>query len=255
MKRLLSAENRDFLAQLAWSPVLLAFDYDGTLAPIVTNREAAVMRPSTTHLLAEVAKVYPVAIISGRSRDDVASRLGAAEIKYVVGNHGLEPGGDLDACEAEMVGARPILEKELASVPGVDIEDKRYSIAVHYRRSRNKALARSEIHGTVKKLPTPMRVVPGKQVVNVVPARAPDKGDALLRLRDQAGASVAFYVGDDVTDEDVFRLDQPGRVVGVRVGESADSYAKYFLKDQREIDNLLRRLRALRKEKGKGVRE
>lgn len=252
MIRLLTRENRDLLAQLAWSPALLAFDFDGTLAPIIAERDDAVMRPATAALFSKVCLTFPVAVISGRARADVRARLGGARPKYVVGNHGLEPGADLQAFEAEMREVRPRLAEALNSVRGVDIEDKRYSLAVHYRRSRQKSAARAQIERAVTALPWPMRLVPGKLVINVVPYRAPNKGDALLDLRSRAGATTALYVGDDVTDEDVFRIDQPGRLLGVRVGESRASLARYFLRDQREIDTLLTRLCELREDVSRG---
>lgn len=248
MKRILARDSRELLAQLASARVLLSFDFDGTLAPICANRDDAAMRPETMRLLAQVANAFPVAVISGRARDDVASRLGVAAVKYVIGNHGLEPGGDLGAFAAEMQQAQPLLVASLGDVQGIDVEDKRYSLAIHYRRSRNKRAARVAIDRAVRALPSPMRVVLGKLVVNIVPERAPDKGDALLDLREREGASTALYVGDDVTDEDVFRLDQPGRLISVRVGESASTSAKYFLRDQGEIDLLLARLCELRPE-------
>lgn len=241
------------LVQLAWSPVLLAFDYDGTLAPIVANRDAATMRRETSRLFQRVSEIYPVAVISGRSQGDVRSRLGRAPVKYVIGNHGLEPGRDLSEFESEMRAVRPALEAALNTTSGIDIEDKRYSLAVHYRRSRNKRGARTAVERAVKALPMPMRIVAGKLVVNIVPARAPNKGDALLELREREQASTALYVGDDVTDEDVFTLDQPGRLVGVRVGESSASSAKYYLRDQREMDVLLERLCDLRAKGGARV--
>jgi trehalose 6-phosphate phosphatase len=79
-------------------------------------------------------------------------------------------------------------------------------------------------------------------VVNLVPERAPHKGDALLALRAKEGADTALYVGDDITDEDVFELDQPGRLLSIRVGQSKRSAAAYFLRNQREIDVFLDRL-------------
>lgn len=246
MRHLLSRESREVLAQLAWSHVLVAFDFDGTLAPIVANRENAHMRARTSELFAGVCRLYPCAVISGRSQADVSARLGAAPVKYVVGNHGLEPGASLNEFKAEIAQAHESLEATLAGVSGVDLEDKRYSLAVHYRRSRNKRLAHSTILAAVAALPVRMRVIPGKRVVNVVPERAPNKGDALLDLRRAEHADTALYVGDDVTDEDVFKLDQPGRLLTVRVGESRSSAAGYFLRDQNEIDRLLARLIALR---------
>ncbi len=246
MIRLFAKEKRDLLAQLAWSPVLLAFDFDGTLAPIVADRDAAIMRRKTAALFRKVCSVYPVAVISGRSKRDVQARLDGARVKYIVGNHGMEPGGDLKKYENQVKLVAPHLARALRDVAGVDIENKQYSLAVHYRRARLKGSAREAIELAAAKLPRRMRVVLGKLVVNIVPAKAPNKGDALLALRDRAGASTALYVGDDVTDEDVFRIDQPGRLISVRIGASRDSAARYYLRDQAEIDDLLNRLFTLR---------
>ena len=246
---LLSRANSDVLAQLAWSKVLIAFDFDGTLAPIVTDRDDAKMHPRTVELFERVCSLYPCAVISGRSQRDVSRRLEGAAVKYVVGNHGLESWGALPEFDEEIALARSLLEVVFATWSEVDVEDKRYSLALHYRRARNKQLARSAIHEAVAALPMPMRIVPGKLVVNLIPARAPNKGDALLELRSTEQADTALYVGDDITDEDVFKLDQPGRLMSVRVGESQSSVATYFLRSQREIDRLLTKLIAHR-EKG-----
>jgi len=249
VKRLFAKQNLELLAQLAWSNVLLAFDYDGTLAPIVADRELAKMRPKTAQLLCKVCQLYPCAVISGRSKADVAPRLGNAGVKYLIGNHGLEPGRDLSEFAGEVALVRPQLELALSHCQGVELEDKIYSLAVHYRKSRQKRQARSAIRDAVLALPLGMRIVTGKLVVNVVPERAANKGDALLELREQEAANTAFYIGDDVTDEDVFTLDQPGRLFTVRVGRSKASAAKYFLRDQREMDALLAKLVDLRAKK------
>jgi len=247
MKYLLSRRNVDVLAQMAWSRVLLAFDFDGTLAPIVSNRTSASMRERTSQLLSRTCALYPCAVISGRSQADVAARLSGAAVKYVVGNHGLEPGTELAYFARETARAAPLLREALASFAGIEVENKRYSLAVHYRRSRRKGDARADIDQAVADLPHSMRIIPGKQVVNVVPIGAPNKGDALIQLRTLAQADTALYVGDDITDEDVFVLDQPGRLMTVRVGLSRSSAAAYFLRQQREIDTLLARLSAVRR--------
>jgi trehalose 6-phosphate phosphatase len=98
----------------------------------------------------------------------------------------------------------------------------------------------------VARLNTPLRAVPGKCVINLIPASAPSKGEALLALRRRARADIALYVGDDVTDEDVFRLDQPGRLLSVRVGRSGSSAAPWFVPNQAAVDALLARLVAFR---------
>lgn len=247
MRHLLASSNVELLAQVAWSRVLLAFDFDGTLAPIVDDRDGAAMRDETARLFEQVCGLYPCAILSGRSRDDVAGRLGQAPVRYVVGNHGLEPGGSLEECARAVSTVRPLLARALAGCRGIDLEDKRYSLALHYRRSRHRREDRDVILTAAAALPIPLRVVSGKLVVNLLPEGAPNKGEALLHLRAEERADTALFVGDDVTDEDVFALDQPGRLLTVRVGLSRSSAARYFLRDQREVDGLLWRLVGFRK--------
>jgi trehalose 6-phosphate phosphatase len=242
MRDLLATESAGVLAQLAWSRVLLAFDYDGTLAPIVADRSRARMRAVTADLLAKLCGLYPCSVISGRSRADLASRLQGARVKYVIGNHGIEPGSDTTDLERDVLRVRAHLERLVAEWQGVELEDKRYSLALHYRKSRQSRLARDAILKAVGKLPARMRAVSGKKVINLIPARAPNKGQALLRLRAAEGADTALYVGDDLCDEDVFTLDQPGRLLSVRIGASSASAAPYFVCDQRDIDRLLARL-------------
>ena len=119
MKRILAAANVDVLAQFAWSKVLLAFDFDGTLAPIVEDRDEAHMRDSTSELFERVCRLYPCAVISGRSRDDVVRRVNGAPLRYVMGNHGLEPGPHMGAFEHQMAEVRPVLEQMLVEHQGV----------------------------------------------------------------------------------------------------------------------------------------
>ncbi len=247
MKNILLKQNVEVIDQLAGSRVLLAFDFDGTLAPIVAARDEAAMRRSTLALFKRTCALYPTAVISGRSRPDVAARLRGTGVRYVVGNHGLEPGADSPATALAFTEARAALAQLTTKTQGLELEDKTYSLAVHYRKSRHKRQARAAVQLAVARLSTPMRVVPGKFVLNIVLASVPNKGDALLALRERERADIALYVGDDVTDEDVFRLDQPGRLLSVRVDYSRISAAAYYLINQREIDQLLRRLIAYRR--------
>ena len=207
------------------------------------------MRKRTGQLLARACTLYPCAVISGRSQNDVLKRLAGAAVKYVVGNHGLEPGTELAYFANETARAAPLVRQALASFAGIDVEDKRYSLAVHYRRSRQKGAARTAIGSAAAALPNRMRIIPGKQVINLVPEGAPHKGDAILQLRKLAEADTALYVGDDFTDEDVFALDQPGRLLTVRVGASRASAAAYFLRRQQEIDTVLSKLSVLREKR------
>lgn len=246
MKYLLGAGQLEALAHFASSRVLVAFDFDGTLAPIIANRDLAKMRKKTHGLLKQVSQLYPTAVISGRSRHDVKRKVAGIRLRHVVGNHGLEPSEHLMIFKRQIDLIRPQLLTALEGCSGLDLEDKRFSLTVHYRRSRRPAAARRAIHRAVRALSVPMQLVPGKLVANVIPLGAPHKGDALIRLLEQEDADTAMYVGDDVTDEHVFELGQPERLLTIRVGQSASSSASYYLRNQLEIDALLTQLIRLR---------
>src|SRR5204862_6658138 len=100
---------------------------------------------------------------------------------------------------------------------GIVIENKTYSISIHYRASRNRRLALQMIDRAIRDLPG-IRRIGGKLVVNLLPKNAPTKGEALERSRRLLVCDSALYVGDDETDEDVFRGCDRSRLLGVRVG-------------------------------------
>jgi trehalose 6-phosphate phosphatase len=238
MKYILARANRPVLRQFARSRVLLAFDFDGTLAPIVARPERAAMRDSTRALLDAVSARYPCVVISGRARSDVVRRLAGVAAIDVVGNHGIEA-WLTSARRLRSVRRWPgLLEEGLATLRGVQIEDKGYSVAVHYRHSREKQKVRDAIARVAARLGD-VRLLPGKQVVDLLPRDAPHKGIALERARVRRGCETALYVGDDETDEDVFGLAEPGRLLSIRVGRRAASLAPYYLRNQAEIDRLL----------------
>ncbi|MFO0631907.1 MAG: trehalose-phosphatase [Nannocystaceae bacterium] len=245
MYHILARAHRPLLAAFTRRRLLVALDYDGTLAPVVAAPGRARMRPRTERLLQRVARRYPVAVISGRASSDVRARLGAACVRAVIGNHGAELVTDPGQTMARVFAWREQLSLAVAGEPGITIEDKRFSLAVHYRGCRSRGRARAVIVAAARRLPS-ARVVEGKEVVNLVPRDAPDKGAALAWAVAQLGCDAALYVGDDVTDEDAFRWDGGVPVLGVRVGAEPSSAARCFLRNQRAIDRLLRILLVLR---------
>ncbi|MBS1153196.1 MAG: HAD-superfamily hydrolase, subfamily [Myxococcaceae bacterium] len=249
MKHILSKSNRGLLAQFAWSNVLLGFDFDGTLAPIVSSPNEARLRPRTRRLLRGVAGLYPCVVISGRAQADVSRRMSGVGILEVIGNHGSEPWASTDKLLRDVARWQPLLEEQLAPFRGVKIENKQLSVAVHYRQSRQKKLVKRAIAHAASLLGK-VRVIGGKQVVNILPEGAPHKGTALERARASHGCDTAIFVGDDETDEDVFTLDQPGQLVTMRVGAKGSSAATYCLRNQDEIDALLEELTRLRRRTG-----
>lgn len=253
MRDILAAKERALLEPFAWSRTLLAFDFDGTLAPIVARPEDAFMRPATRRLLTRAAALYPTVVISGRAYPDVAKRVQGLGLRAVIGNHGLEPWKATRRIHRRVREWRPLFEGALAGEPGVEIEDKNYSLAIHFRRSRSKKKVRAMVAAVAQELEK-ARVIPGIEVVNIVPKDAPHKGMALERERSRLRCDTAIYVGDDETDEDVFALDQPGRLLSIRVGHKRDSRADFYLESQAGIDSLIRLLARLREDTGALVR-
>src|ERR1035441_6032607 len=90
MEYILSRASRAILARLALNRTLCAFDFDGTLSPIVEHPAQASMRDRTRILLDRLAALYPCVVISGRSRADLLGRLGSVKLASVIGNHGAE---------------------------------------------------------------------------------------------------------------------------------------------------------------------
>lgn len=245
-RNILAAANVEVLRQYAWSNVLVGLDFDGTLAPIVRDRDAAQMRARTRKLATEVARLYPCVVISGRSRMDLSRRLQGLGRMEAIGNHGLEPSRHAARFAAEVAGWLPELERRLRGRKGIAIENKVFSVALHYRQSRERKAARAAILDALSSFER-IRVVGGKLVYNVLPADAPHKGLALLEARDRLGCDAALYIGDDDTDEDVFTLNQPGRLLSIRIGSNAASEAPYFVPQQRDIDAILQILIDCRK--------
>src|SRR5688572_4431230 len=118
MKHLLSPRNVTVLEQFAWSRVLLAFDFDGTLAPIVEDPAMAQLRARTRELVSRVAALYPTVVISGRTRADTQKRVARLPLREVIGNHGAEAAGQSSGDTAEVRRWRLRLEKELAGLTG-----------------------------------------------------------------------------------------------------------------------------------------
>jgi trehalose 6-phosphate phosphatase len=242
---ILSPRRRPLLEELSGRRLLLAFDYDGVLAPLRTGSAGARMRPTTRRLLERTAGRYPTAVVSGRAYRDLAHFVGEA-VPFLVGNHGFELGRAVPvprAVLARVADWRRELSLQLAGIPGTAVEDKRSTLSIHYGRSPSWRRAGKAVISAARALHG-ARLVPGKKVVNVLPAHFPTKGDAVREMLARAGLETALYLGDDVTDEDVFALGQPA-VVGVRVGPGL-TLAPFRLAGQAAVDDLLWLLWSLR---------
>ncbi len=243
MKHLFCPEGKAALAAAMRARPLLAFDFDGTLAPIVPRPADAQVPMAVAHRLQRLGRRLQIAIITGRRVQDVRGRL-HFEPAHIIGNHGAEdPAAGLDdtPAQAALQGFRARLAAAGAALQqaGVDVEDKGASIALHYRLARDSSQAVAALAAVLQDLPPALRAFQGKRVVNVVWAAANDKALALAALVAREGADAAVFVGDDVNDEPVFERDEP-RWLTVRVGhDGGTSRARYFLHAPAEIPAML----------------
>jgi len=245
----------EIVARLSGRRPAVFLDYDGTLTPIVPRPEMAVLSPPAREAIEALAGRCFVAVVSGRDRRDVEKLVGLEGIAYA-GSHGFDiaaPGGDeflfergveflpdLDAAEVELL-------RRLGSLEGVQVERKRFAIAVHYRRAAADvvpAVARAveEVqagHGRLRR-------TGGKMIFELRPALDWDKGKAVAWLLERfslkASEALPIYIGDDETDEDAFRALQP-RGLGIVVrDEGRPTAAAYALEDCRQVELFLRAL-------------
>jgi trehalose 6-phosphate phosphatase len=201
------------------------------------------MKPEVSDLLSGLMDNCTVALITGRSIGDVEKLL-PRQPHIVIGNHGSEGILDPDELSRMRLNCTSWLKTIAEFTPmlkelGVGIENKDYSLTFHYRNSRSPHIARVAIEQIASGLPQ-SRVTGGKYVVNVVPENSIHKGKALELLMQKNNYRFAIYFGDDLTDEDVFRVRNP-RLLTVKVGNEP-SLAKYFVNNQSEIENVLRLL-------------
>ncbi|MDJ0419943.1 trehalose-phosphatase [Rhodococcus opacus] len=225
----LPIELRRALSRVARTPrLLVASDYDGTMAPIVSDPEKAFPHAESVRALRALASLAgtTAAVISGRALKDLAalSRL-PAEVQ-LVGSHGSEFDiGFIHAIDADAKKLLGEITEELTRIAtlhaGTSVEAKPASVALHVRNAdaEEGALALAAVRADAGQR-VGVQVTEGKSVIELAVV-ATDKGHALDLIRHQDGATAAVFVGDDVTDEKAFaRLQGPDLGVKVGPGES-----------------------------------
>lgn len=241
--------------RLAGKRAAVFLDYDGTLTPIVSRPELAVLSDEMRATLERLAAVCTVAIVSGRDRLDVEGLVKVDGLVYA-GSHGFDivgPGG-LDMQHEEGARYRPILEQaadeieqRVGGIEGVLIERKKYAVAIHYRLVADEHLPRIDAAvDEVAAAHPELRRTGGKKVYELRPKLEWHKGKAVLWLLEALDLDhpdvVPFYLGDDETDEDAFRA-LADRGVGVMVAEDPGATsAHYLLRDPGEARVFLDRL-------------
>ncbi|KAI5561889.1 hypothetical protein BDE02_15G017100 [Populus trichocarpa] len=275
--------------------IVVFLDYDGTLSPIVNDPDRAFMSDEMRAAVREVAKYFPTAIISGRSRDKVKGFVQLNNI-YYAGSHGMDimapprparssdgkyhtvsldrKGNDAVFQPAQNFclqfkrhqlylvshydyghGILKELEEAIMKIPGARVENNRFCASVHFRQVREEDYGTLEekVKSILKHYPD-FRLGWGKKVMEIRPSIEWDKGNALEYLLDTLGLGnctdvLPLYIGDDITDEDAFKVIQKrGQGCPIVVTSSPkDTKASYSLYEPSEVLTFLLRLARWRK--------
>lgn len=222
---------------------LLAFDVDGVLAPLVDHADEAELQPGVPEGLAALATRTDVAIVSGRALESLDRLFAFPPELHVIGSHGLEVRGHAEPTldddeqytfdQLEIIGTRGVD----AAGPGAWLEYKPASVVLHTRAAELR-LAEPAIEAVTNlaQMIDGAQVKPGSDVVELL-ARTASKGEALLELAARLDRSPVIYLGDDVTDEDAFRM-MSDVDVSVRVGPG-DTAARFRLPGPTAVAELI----------------
>ncbi|CAL5407687.1 unnamed protein product [Camellia sinensis] len=256
--------------------IALFLDYDGTLSTIVDNPDCAFMSNPMRATVRNLAKYFPTAIISGRSRDKVYEFVGLTELHYA-GSHGMDIIGpvrpmsndppncirstDNQGKEVNLFQPAseflPMIDEVFRSlveitkdINGAKVENNKFCVSVHYRNVDEQywtTIAES-VHDILKDYPR-LRLTHGRKVLEVRPVLDWDKGKAVEFLLESLGLSncddvLPIYIGDDRTDEDAFKVLRVGnRGYGILVSSAPkESNALYSLRDPSEVMEFLKSL-------------
>lgn len=258
--------------------IALFLDYDGTLSPIVNNPERAFMSSAMRTAVRNVAKYFPTAIISGRSRDKVYEFVGLTEL-YYAGSHGMDIMGPVRECESsadhpncirstDKQGKEvnlfqpaseflPMIDEVFRSlvestneIKGAKVENNKFCVSVHYRLVDEKSwsMVAQIVHDILKDYPR-LKLTHGRKVLEIRPVIDWNKGKAVEFLLESLELSncedvLPIYVGDDRTDEDAFKVLREGNHgYGILVSSiPKETNAFYSLKDPSEVKEFLKSL-------------
>ncbi|KAJ0861010.1 putative trehalose-phosphatase [Helianthus annuus] len=249
--------------------IVVFLDYDGTLSNIVPNPDEAFMSKKMRRVVSEVARCFPTAIISGRSRDKVYGFVKLDDI-YYAGSHGLDIAAPfqcqnrpVDKNGEEVVRFQPaqiyqpliykildVLKEETNDIKGVMLENNKFCVSVHFRHVSDKDFP--VLEEVVKSLVDDLgefRLSEGKKVFEIRPDIEWDKGHALEYLLETLGYGssddvLPIYIGDDRTDEDAFKaIKKRGKGYSIVVSTSPkDTMASYSLRSPSDVKKFLSRL-------------
>jgi len=214
--------------------LVLLFDYDGTLTPIVAQPQLAVLDRKTRRLLAALAdrpRIH-IGILSGRELDELKSLVQVPGL-YLAGTGGSEldlrglrivhPQSDRIAGTMKRLAEQ--LEGQVMAHHGAWLEKKRLGLTVHYRQLPGQLLGplQAAITDVTRTFANDIRVVQGPKAWEITPARGWNKGTAVRLILADFGTNgdVLFYAGDGANDAEAFK--EIAAMGGITVGVGADA--------------------------------
>ncbi len=245
----------EFRRRLEGRTAAVFLDYDGTLTPIMPRPELAQISSEMRKLVNSLAERCPVAIVSGRPLATVQEFLGLENVIYA-GSHGMEIEGSagtelrLDKGREHLESLAALYDKlsaALSYIPGVLIQLAGYTVPVHYRMVHPTLIPEVEriVERELQDHPE-IRRYRGKMIFEIRPNIPWDKGKAVLWIRERLGLnpenSVAFYAGDDTSDEDAFAVLGEEDVGILVASRPRDTAARYLLRDPSEVGRFLKGL-------------
>lgn len=237
--------------------LFLLLDFDGTLVEIASAPSQAIPRPETLTCLETLAKTpgISVAIVSGRPVENLQNLIGSRRLFYV-GTHGvviLTPRGKrlVDPLGRKVIAAiaslKAGLSPSLKKTPGIFLENKDFSFALHFRLAKRELARRAveEFNRAVNVCQEegfPLEILRGKEMVEAKPAGV-HKGKAVTTLLDRYGrGALPIYIGDDVTDEDAFQS-LGARGISILVAENPrPTAASFYLRNPAQVREFLKAL-------------
>ncbi|MBN1793943.1 MAG: trehalose-phosphatase [Candidatus Omnitrophica bacterium] len=243
--------------------LFLFLDYDGTLTDFIESPALAFLDKYTRSLLRRLSKNrrFILGIISGRGLHDLQRKVGLKGVLYS-GSHGLEfyARGKDHRRESQITkrylialeDIKKTLGEQLKGIDHVVLEDKEILFAIHYRLASVQNIIR--LKKICQRVVSPyvrakiVRIGTGRRMLEVRPRRQFSKFDAVHffeKIYKKKKDDLTIYIGDDVTDEDIFRR-MHKRDISVRVEKTQKSKARYFVHNQFEVQQFLSALSVLR---------
>ncbi len=247
--------DRDLAAIAATEQLVVALDFDGTLADLADDPMAVRPREGNPEVVAALSELpgTHIIILSGRQLKDLRYLSGFEHVARLVGSHGAEPQDGIALTEAEssLLEAIDLRMKDVLAEPGADgawIERKPAARVLHVRPIDDPVRKSRVIdHAMSLFRPVPgVHLTDGKDVLEIAVLDV-TKGSYLDAARRELDADAVLFIGDDVTDETVFRTLRPGDL-GIRVGDpDYPTAATAHVEDTAAVTEFLRELLAARK--------